>query len=683
VSRSSSAERWFRPRRLPLRHGLRWLIGLALLAALLGHATRHWQIPMLTQLERQLYDARLRLFAPTQTDARIVIVDIDERALARYGRWPWKRSLLAELIEKTFSPHGALLVGVDMILAEPDDSSGLSTLDALAEGALHDDRGFIEQLQTLRPGLDHDTRLAQTLKQHAVVLGYHWSNADNAARSGALPPPSIAPQALGAHLADLPAWRGYGANLAQLQDAAAQAGFLNAVSDADGVTRRMPLLSTHAGQAYAALPLVLAQTLMGNAAITPALAPLAGAKPPLIGLNLQTPRGALLVPTDAQTAVLVPYRADAGQYLRYSAADVLSGRLAPDALRGRVVLLGTSAPGLMDQRATPLGEAYPGVAVHASVLSGLMDGTLASVPGYTPALESALLAVIGIGLLLVLPCTGWLGASLVGALLLAALLGANFAAWTGARQAWPLATSLVLLAALLGLHLLFAYFGERGAKRRLSALFGHYVPPELVEQMSRQPGQYSMDGRSAELSVLFADVRGFTGIAERLGPTELAALMHDFFTCMTEVVRAHRGTLDKYMGDALMAFWGAPVDDAEHALHAVQAALAMQRALRELNRRFAAAGRPQLAIHIGINSGPMVVGDMGSRHRRAYTVLGDNVNLAARMQQLGAEWGVEVLITEATRQRVGALHCSALGSVQVRGRAAEVQVYQPLAAPDA
>jgi len=676
VSRSSSAERW-REARPSL---LRWLAGLSLLGLLLAHATQHLQLPGLARLELQLYDARLRLFAPARPDPRIVILDIDERSLAQLGRWPWKRSLLAEVIEKAFSPHGALLLGLDMVLAEPDDSSGLSTLDGLAAGPLRDDAAFSDQLQALRPRLDHDARLARVLQQHAVVLGFHLSNADGAARIGSLPPPSVAPAVMGAQLDHLTRWQGYGGNLDALQQATTQAGFLNALADADGITRRMPLLAQHGGQVYAALPLVLAQTLMGNAAITPVLAPLVQGPAPLVGLSLATPRGPLLLPTDGQAAVLVPYRAAGGDYARYSVADLLAGRLPAGALRGRVVLLGSSAPGLLDQRATPLASAFPGVAVHASLLSGLLDGSLASAPGHAPALEAAMLLLMGLSLLWLLPRLGWPGVIAIALLWLALLMGANFGAWVWARQALPLASGLLLLPGLLGLHLLFAYFGERGAKHRLSALFGHYVPPALVQEMSLHPGRYSMVSRSAELTVLFADVRGFTGIAERLAPAELAVLMHEYFSAMTEIVGAHRGTLDKYMGDALMAFWGAPLDDPDHALHAVQAALAMQAELARLNARFAAAGRPELAISTGIHSGTMVVGDLGSRQRRAYTVLGDNVNLAARLQELCGQRGAGLLISEATHARLGgALPCAALGPVAVRGRQGEVVIYEPLA----
>ncbi|WP_158080907.1 CHASE2 domain-containing protein, partial [Pelomonas sp. KK5] len=244
---------------------LRWVLPLLLTAALLGHATGHRELPGLAAIERQLFDLRLRLTAPDERDHRIVIVDIDERSLAALGRWPWKRSQLAELLDAMFVREGALLAGVDMILAEPDDSSGLASLETLARGPLSDDAAFATQLERLRPALDHDGRLAEVLGRHPVVLGFHGSNAEGTVASGELPAPLASVDEFGtAQAAALPHWRGYGANLPRLQQAASGAGFLNVPHDADGIARRAPLLSVIDGQLHASLPLVLMQTLAGG-----------------------------------------------------------------------------------------------------------------------------------------------------------------------------------------------------------------------------------------------------------------------------------------------------------------------------------------------------------------------------------------------------------------------------------
>lgn len=671
MSRSSSANSL-----LPRRWAgwLRWFSGLGLLLLLLAHATQRLELGAVSALERYLYDQRLAWAAPNETDPRIVVVDIDDRALLEHGRWPWRRGLLAELVTRCFEQEGAVLLGLDLVLAEADNSSGLAALERLADGPLADNPAFVSQLQTLRPVLDDDGRLAQALARHPVVLGFYFSAAAvNNTRSAALPTPLFDARAPGlSGLLTLPNWPGHGGNLAQLQAAAGQAGFLNAIADSDGLTRSGLLLARQGDAVFASLPLRLAQIALNRPQATPRFA----TDGSLLGLQLEHASSPLWIASDGQSRVLLPFRRLSADFKHYSAADLLSDRLPADALRGRIVLLGSSAPGLLDQRATPLAPLYPGVAVQATVLAGLLDGSLTHDPVHAPALQALQLLLIAGILLLALPRLSLAGGSLLTLALLLVMLSLNLVAWKVWREAWPLAGPLCLLLALFGLHLLLAHLGERGARRRLTRLFGHYVPAALVAEMSQRPEQYSMASRNAELTVMFADVRGFTGISERLSPQELAELMNEYFSVMAQIIGAHRGTVDKYIGDAVMAFWGAPLDDPDHARHAVQAASAMQGCLAALNRRFSARGWPALRISIGINTGQMVVGDLGSYERRAYTVLGDAVNLAARLQALCAEREVDILIGERTYAAVPNLHATPLGEQFLRGRAAPLQVFQ-------
>ncbi|CAB3787865.1 hypothetical protein LMG28614_02596 [Paraburkholderia ultramafica] len=256
---------------------------------------------------------------------------------------------------------------------------------------------------------------------------------------------------------------------------------------------------------------------------------------------------------------------------------------------------------------------------------------------------------------------------MLSALAALAVVGADIALWRYGSWALPIAALLIAIGTLFVLNMSYAYFVESGAKRKFAKLFGQYVPPELVEEMSRNPESYSMTGRRAELTVLFCDVLGFTAIAETLEPEQLALLMNEYLGTMTAAIRQQRGTLDKHMGDAIMAFWGAPVDDSEHARHAVTAALDMRTALVELNRTLEARGWPTLSIGIGINTGPMTVGDMGSAVRKAYTVLGDAVNVAARLEGLTRHYKVDVIVGEATRERVSAVVFREIDRVRVAG----------------
>ena len=653
---------------------LRQALGLSLLALMLAHAIHVAPIDFVDRLDAIIYDARLRLTMPGGIDERIVIVDIDQSSLATVGRWPWSRDRLAELVSKVFESYGATLLGLDMILAEADDSSGLKALEGLAAGTLSDDARFIEELERLRPQLDHDRRLAAALARHPVVLSYVLTHGGRS--SGELPPPVLtAPQIPGGRLS-LAMWDSHGGNRPEFQRAARGAGYNNGIPDFDGLSRRVPLLASQGGAYYEALSLAMARALTGNPTPRPVFA--AAGDPVLEAIELPTARGTVRIPVDANGMALIPYRGPQGSFRYWSAADVLAQHLPADALRGKIVLLGTTAPGLLDLRATPLDGAYPGVEVHANLLSGILDGRLKQQPAYAPGAQATLLLLLGLFLVFLLPRNSPLRASASVAAVLLLLAASNLALWQYASLALPLAPALLLTLMLYAVQMALGYIFEARTRRGMAKLFGQYVPPELVAQMSRNPERYSMAGQSRELTVLFADIRGFTTVSEGLTPGDLARMMNAFFTAMTGVIRAHRGTLDKYIGDAIMAFWGAPVDDPDHARHAVAAACGMQAALAEVNRALADHGWPRIAIGVGLNTGVMTVGDMGSHHRKAYTVIGDAVNLGSRLEGLTAYYGVGIVIGEAARRAVPDIACRELDRVQVKGRTGAVAIFEPL-----
>lgn len=664
MSRSSSAEH-------RVSRGLRWLPGLLLAALLAAHAGGWILIRPVQQLDAWLHDARLRLFAEVTPDPRVAIVAIDEASLASQGRWPWSRATLADLVERLFEREGAALVGLDLILAEPDRSSGLATLEEWAAGPLKGHAAFEAVLEARRGALDHDGHLARTLSEHPVVLGFHLSGGAGAIRSGELPSGLMTAEGLGP-LAD---FRGYGGNLAVLQRAATGAGFLNADVDRDGVRRRAPLVAVHEGQVQPSLALAMARAAIGQPAVL-AVGRSSGGRMALEAIRMDGASDSLTVPLGPRGQVLLPYPARSGLAPMVSAGDVLAGRVEPGALRGKLVLLGATAPGLADLHATPVAEHLAGVQAHASLLSAVLQGRVPRVPPWAPQAE--LLALL-LGTLALVPMMHLRlrGATLLALGLVALAVAGNFSAWAGGRLGLPLAGPLVLVAGLFGWRVFFGHFLESRDRRRLATLFGQYVPPELVDHMSLDPSRYGMQGRNAELSVMFADLRGFTALSETMDPPDLAALINEFLSEMTEIVRRHGGTLDKYVGDAVMAFWGAPVPDPLHARHAVEAALAMQAAMPALNRRFTARGWPALALGIGVNSGPMVVGDLGSRHRRAYTVLGDAVNVAARLQELSSQYQVGVVLGAATRAALPDWPCREIDTVVLRGRRAPVTIYNP------
>jgi adenylate cyclase len=646
------------------------------LVLLLLHAAGTYRLLFVDSLDNLIYDARLRLTMPRTVDDRIAIVDIDERSLAEVGRWPWSRDRMTALVDRLFD-DGATTVGLDIVLAEPDDSSGLASLERLATHELQHDAGYLAALNGLRGQLDFDGRFAAAMRGRPIVLGYYL--ADHAEPNGALPEPVMRASVFAGHRGGLNDRSGYGANLPIFQHAAATAGFFNPIIDFDGNVRRVPLLASHGGNVYEALSLAVTGMVLGKPEITPNFGE-GGDRTDdaLESIDLHTPRGTLRIPVDAEGAALVPYRGYAGSFRYVSAADVLDGRVPPARLQGRIVLVGTSAPGLQDARSTPVGNVYPGIEIHSNLISGILDGTIKHEPGYANAAQALTLLVAGLLMIFVFPWRSPLRATLASVVLLAVVVAGDFALWQYGDWVLPVASSVVLIIALFGLNMSLGYFVEASYRRQFARLFGQYVPSELVDEMSRQPRSYSMNGRRAELTVLFSDVRDFTTIAETLEPEELARWMNEYLGAMTEVIRTQRGTLDKYIGDAIMAFWGAPLDDPLHARHAVLTALQMQQALHELNMSLAQRRLPTIEIGIGINTGPMTVGDMGSTVRKAYTVMGDAVNLGSRLEGLTKQYGVGIVVGDATRRQADGIVYRELDRVRVKGRREPVDIHEPL-----
>ena len=657
------------------KHLIRFALGALCVLLMLAHAGRLLELPSISALDAHLYDVRLRLTMPNTLDQRVVIVDLDEKSLAEVGRWPWGRNVLAELVRRLTDDYRVSVVGFDVVFAEPDESSGLKVLEAVGRQQLKGEAAYQKLLPQLRHDLDYDRIFAETLHGRPVVLGYYFSGQENAREAGALPAPVFAPDRFAGMDIPFVTWLGYGANLPALQAAASSAGHFNPLVDFDGSSRRVPMVVEFKGNYYESLSLAVLRTLLGGARVTPGIPE--GARN-IEWLEVHAAQATLRIPVDEHVSALVPYRGREHSFTYLSAVDVLNGRISAEQLAGRIVLVGTTAPGLMDLRTTPVGAAYPGVEVHANLIAGMLGGELKEKPGYVLGIDVLQIVFFGGLLTLLLPLLSPLRATLLAVLSLLALLGLNLWLWVSAGLVLPLAACGLLIMMLYALNMSWGYFVETRSKRQFAELFGQYVPPELVDEMARSPENYSMEGRNAELAVLFADIRGFTSISEGMAPKDLAHLMNEYFGAMTEVIREHRGTLDKYIGDAIMAFWGAPVDDLANSRHAVLAALAMQKKLKTLDENFRTRGWPVLSIGIGINTGVMTVGDMGSPVRKAYTVMGDAVNLGSRLEAITKDYGVGIVVGETTRQRVDGVVFRELDRVRVKGKDEPVTIYEPL-----
>ena len=559
-------------------------------------------------------------------------------------------------------------------------------LQGLAQGELAGVAGLPAQLEKLRPAMDYDGLFAEAMRGRPVVLGYSVSEQQ---RKGVLPKPAFTVADLNGRTVTAYVARGYEANIAPLQTAAQGAGIFTALTDADGVVRSSTLLQRIGDGYYPSLSLATVAVYLQARAIAPRFTGTADtlsarelANGGLEHIMLFTPRGALAIPVGEALTTTVQYRGaggpDGGAFRYVSASDVLAGTVPPALLKGAIVLVGTTAPGLNDIRATPVNAEYPGVEVHANLIKSMLDGRFKARPDYALALELVQIVLFGLllaGALAVLPPAGVMLATL-GAL--AAAIGINLYLYAAHDLVLGGAVLLLLILALFIANLAWGYFFEVRKGRALVARFGEYVAPELVAEMADDPRRYTMEGENRELTVLFADVRGFTAISEQLAPAALREYINEYLTAMSEDIRdSHGGTLDKYIGDAVMAFWGAPVAFDDHASRAVASALLMQASAAGLNQQFCARGWPALRIGIGINTGPMHVGDMGSRIRRAYTVMGDSVNLAARLEGASKLYGVGIVVGEATRAAAPDFLYRELDRIRVLGKREAVAIFEP------
>ena len=461
------------------------------------------------------------------------------------------------------------------------------------------------------------------------------------------------------------------------------------IVDGDGVVRSVPLVVEYKGQYYESLSLAMFRMLVGLPSVAPGFPRdrfLSRSYQGLESIQLRRGDGVLSIPVDDRVATLVPFRGPGGvtggSFRYVSAADVLARRIAPGSLKDKIVLVGTTAPGLLDLRVTPVGQTYPGVETHANVISGLLDGNTFVKPDYAIGYDVVILLLAGLALAFTLPLLSATRAVLVSAGVVAAVVGLNFWLYSGHGLVLPLAAALVMALTAFALNMSYGYFVESRSKRELANLFGTYVPPELVDEMVKDPDSYSMKASNKELTVMFCDMRGFTKMSEKMEPTQLQELLNSVFSRLTDIIRANRGTIDKYMGDCVMAFWGAPVDTPNHAHLAVKTAMEMANAVRKINEEHRAQGIPEIGIGIGLNTGTMCVGDMGSDIRRGYTVIGDAVNLGSRLEGLSKVYGVDIVVSETTRKLAPEFAWQELDRVRVKGKEQAVAIFWPVAPAD-
>lgn len=611
------------------------------------HITGRPGFEIIERVENYLYDARVRATMPGGVDERIVIIDIDEASQVQLGQWPWERQTLAGIVDILFDEYQVRTLGFDVLFAEAGRSGGN---DEFAEAFIARD----------------------------VITGFVFKDslAENEPEfTGTLPAPVIPARDIEGFAVPFVRAAGYTGTLAALQENAAGGGFFDSpLIDSDGVFRRSPLVQKYRGDLYPTLALATVLAATG----TPPVG-FEFASDSRRGIDLEAFRiGDARIPVDERAAVFIPFRGPQESFHFIPARDIVNRTAPAELLQDKIALVGASAAGLLDLRSTPVGQRYIGVEVHANLVAGLLDGTIRQQPAWSDGLEISLLVVIGAMLALLLPRLSPQAALLFVAGILAAAMAGNLWLWNAHSLVIPLASVFAYTLACGLLHITYGFFVEQKNKRHLSQVFGQYIPPRVVEELDASGADVSLEGETRRMSVMFSDVRGFTTISEGLDARELTQMMNEFLTPFTRVIQQHRGTIDKYMGDCVMAFWGAPLADEQHARNAVLAAFGMIDAVRSLDAPFSAKGWPAVRVGVGIATGDMNVGNMGSEFRIAYTVMGDTVNLGSRLEGLTKQYGVDILVCENTATDVSDFCFRELDLVRVKGKQKPVAIFEPL-----
>jgi adenylate cyclase len=700
------------------RHRVSFLLSLSItfLALLLYVFTFVGERPtpifeFVQRLELATLDTRFR-YRPqrfSHPDPRIVVLDIDQRAQEVLGRWPFSRTYFALLLD-VLHDDGAKVVGFDITFSKPDQSAApiralWTELEARKKSGEPVDSKLMAEVQRLAASYDADKKFAESIQHFGpVILGNYFlfTDADlrgieastldtyaNQIAFFAYPPahplhPNSQKQDKVGMLETLSLGgllpQGAEANLDQLTSALngdfSWTGFFNAPPDADGIVRRATLVLPYGRSKnpdewdiYSSLDLMTARAFIG---------------PEAQDMNLvYGPQGiveirfgkALLMHPDGRGQMMINYQGPASTFTHYSIVDVLQKKISPDRFRGKIVLVGATATGIGDLRGTPYGGTdYPGVEIHANIIDNILNQRFLK-HGLRQALADVSLILffgipVGIWMALVSPRWMWSGVALI-----LPTVAVNF--WAFLHGWWLnlIVPTLTLSANVLLVSLYRSLFEEK-EKRRVRGFFEQYLSPEVIRRQLVDPRL--VEPKKTQITVMFSDIRGFTTISEKLDAQDLALFLNQYLSDMSKLVFDHQGTLDKFIGDAVMAFWGAPFEEPGHAVKACRATLEMMEYVRKMQEKWEAEGKPRLDIGIGLNTGLASVGEMGSTRRKAYTALGDAVNLSSRLEGLNKDYGTHIVVNETTYEAAkdeGFLFRE-LDLIRVKGKLQPVTIYE-------
>lgn len=642
-------------------------------------------------LELKTVDVRMQLRGVRPPSGDVAIAVIDEKSINQLGRWPWSRAIFAQLVNK-LSEAGAKVIAFDVIFGEPERHGGLTVIKKLEELYLNlgldktngKNALFYEGIKELESGIDSDLRLAEAIQKAGnVVLGmFGYTTTEEirdfdqeelesrAALIASQAYPEILDSSIDRKAFSILRAHGFLTNIPLINSAGSYAGYFNFNPDPDGTIRKSELLIQYKDKYYPTLAVQAVRLYLRKNKLQAIIREYG-----LEGIKI----GRSFVPTDENGSFTVNFSGPEKTFPHYSIVDILRGDVEGSKLKDKIILVGPTAKGIYDLRVTPMGTIFPGVEIHANIIDNILNKNFIHHSSLEKLID--IIVILGLGLLLslIIPRLNPTNGQIITLVCLAGfLLTAQYLFNSKGMIITMLFPALTIILSDVAMTI-YKYFGEEREKKWIEGAFGLYLAPAIVQQLKDNPAMLNLGGERKVLTAFFSDVAGFSSISEKLSPEDLVHLLNIYLTEMSDLIHKYEGTIDKFEGDAIIAFYGAPVSYPDHATRACLVCLEMQQRLVELREEWRNEGKPELKVRMGLNTGPMVVGNMGSKKRFDYTIMGDAVNLAARLEGANKEYGTCIMLTDATYQAAKQdIEVRELDLLRVVGKKEPVGVYELL-----
>ena len=632
------------------------------------------------QLELKSYDLKVRSRGERPISNQIKIVAVDEKSLEKEGRWPWSRRKMAQLVDRLIEAD-AKAIGFDIFFPEPENYN--ISPERFKEGAKQKQTESMnaEELTEWYRGLnDADQQFARSIERsERIILSFFVNLPDKGLTLEDLEQLDFSQYSIVQRLDDRTQQIPFGLkdrqissvglSIPELMNAANAAGYVSFVPEMDGVLRWVPTLMQHGEYMFPPFSLQLVREFFKSPLAVDILE---------FGIDKMA-LGESPIPVKENSDILINYYGPAFTFEHISASDVLSGKVEQEDLAGKIIVVGATAAGAHDIHTSPFGPLYPGVEIHANIMESILQNDFVMRPEWLRILDLLMIAVSGLLLGLVAQKYKAYGAATFLVIGMLGYLAFDFYLFTQkglwVNTVYPIFTQVFVCSGLTLYHFGF----EQREKRFIKGAFSQYMAPTVVNQLVDNPGLLKLGGERREITAFFSDVAGFSSISEKLDPEKLVKLLNEYLTKMTDIVLKYEGTVDKFEGDAIIAFFGAPLEFKDHALRTCLVAVEMQECLDSMRAEWRAQGEPELFMRIGINTGPAVVGNMGSTTRMDYTMMGDSVNLAARLEGVNKQYKTYTMISESTyEQAKDEIAVRELDLIRVVGKLEPVKIYELL-----